>query len=240
MNARSISKSFGGYKSVAFAHNASRSMSFKDFKSVLTRSTYSRLTIYTQSYTFANSNTIVRTERKVKLYSGGTMIMQDEKLPEVAKALGEALYLMGIQGYGLRFSGEGDSGFTEFDHHNGFDNIEECVGAAECHDEGLDTYMSTMGITAPLNLNEMVERIADDELNREYGGWENNEGGHGTIMFSLDGCEIDFQTFPCEECGNPSDDCACTFCECGQNLGVDPDEELCDSCHEYADEEDSD
>ena len=218
MQSRSISKAFGVYKSVVFAHNASNSMSFNDFKSVLTLNSYCKLMNYTQSYTFTKSNGFTRNRNTVTI------------LPEVKNALVEELYLMGIQGYGLTFSGEDDSGFTQLDYHNGFYKIENCLGAIECHEESMDAYMSATINRTSRNLNEIVENIGDMQLSKEYGGWENNEGGHGTILFSLDGCEIEFLNCPCEGCGFTSDACECTFCECGQNLGVEPSEKLCDSC----------
>jgi len=219
MNARSISKAFGKYNSVAFNNNASRSHSFKQYHSVICHVGYSRTANYTQSYTFTPPNGTF-------INSWGTL-----HFPSAGKQLAEELELMGVTNFWCKFNCDSPDSITEFYDITGFDDADKILGGIQCHSESLDTHLGHF-IRPVVNLStlDVILSVADEEQQTALSARE-----YGVITITPAGLDIDFLRTPCEHCDQDEDDCNCTFCECGEFLGIESSETQCDSCVEDSD-----
>lgn len=96
----------------------------------------------------------------------------------------------------LEFSGEGDSGQIEdisCDGNPMFLNL-ELEGARISN--GLRYTQNgpeTIWEEGPCKMKRLVESICYSVLEREYGGWENNDGGYGSFLFDASDRKVHFE-----------------------------------------------
>lgn len=96
-----------------------------------------------------------------------------------------ALQARGVTSVEIRYEGSGDSGGIE-DRTvlpDGTDLSDEIMLlVADWHQEKL--------VTKAMPLIEALDETAMQLVEREHGGWENNEGGGGTVTFDVEPREI--------------------------------------------------
>jgi hypothetical protein len=102
-----------------------------------------------------------------------------------------ALREAGITLVNVSFDGEGDSGqIDEIIAHN-------TEGVAIFPDMKVSLYRAHSGetalATAETKLREAVEELCYGYLEKEYGGWENNDGGFGEFTFDVSETSIELE-----------------------------------------------
>lgn len=111
-----------------------------------------------------------------------------ELLPVNKAALLQALADAGVSFAVVTFDGYGDSGQIEGVEARAGDRVVDFPDRSiEIADAIWDQPEPKR---YPLTLRDAVESIARDVLTATHGGWENNEGGYGEVVFDVSAGEI--------------------------------------------------
>ena len=95
----------------------------------------------------------------------------------------EILRHLGVSSVDFSFSGSGDSGDMELDYIEWLPQHADGspVVKAKLSDIPFSAHYSNQNIRSSCSVLEAVIRMADESLEAEHGGWENNEGAYGNV-----------------------------------------------------------
>jgi hypothetical protein len=218
---RTSSKSFkGNTKSCVFKSVLAHSYQFGSHRCTLFGHVFSYYTTFSAGYTFIPNHIIERSERQY-----------------ICKSL---LVGIGFNNAVYVYNGSGDSG--DFDTAQFNINVDENVfnsrGLVEAtnpyHDIAIRRVTWNRQSGGDYPAKDLIENIAYEELEHQYGGWEINSGSNGEVDLTLDGITISHQEWMeyCETCNEEYNDdtpCACEKCpECYSS--IDPDDGECTGC----------
>jgi hypothetical protein len=101
----------------------------------------------------------------------------------------QALRLKGVVSVEYNYSGSGDSGWFEQPTFLP-ENIEESFGEATClltsgKSRFEDGKWVEYGVTEETKLRDACTFLAEWYVEAKHGGWENNEGGQGSVVFNV-------------------------------------------------------
>ena len=243
---RTTSYAFGTKKSCTFRHNLQQSFQFGSHRAVIADSAFSYYGLYTAGYTF------------MPVKEAGPI---DRWLNQEAidyNKVAESLFAgIGLVEASYNFDGSGDSGDFNEDAISWVEGLNMGDAIGLLNSKGLldstnpnhclhmrnparrewrkDVLIEIRGGTR--TAADTIECTAQNALEDEYGGWENNAGANGTVSFTQSSkVNIDYNpgTYSCDRCGEEYDDesdCDCLKCpECGDY--VDEDTNKCECCDE--------
>ncbi len=95
----------------------------------------------------------------------------------------EALRAHGIERVEIEYSGSGDSGQINEISNHGF--ARDAQGLPTFTDKWPEVRIMLIGENEPRTLEDTVEWMAWQLLTVKHEGWENNDGGQGTIAFDV-------------------------------------------------------
>lgn len=121
------------------------------------------------------------------------MIENNLDLRDRMKKVWPILLGAGVKTVKLEYSGSGDSGMFELPEYEPSDTVNSSVGDIQVEtmtksstfDRKTSSWTQKIG-WVQMSLSDTMTDIASDFVSYYHGGWENNEGGRGTVEFDCE------------------------------------------------------